>query len=172
MSDESPKERVDRELGELLQELRVALPGVQVLFGFLLTVPFATGFENADAFHRSLLLAAILTAGLAIAFLVAPAAQHRILFRAQHKKELLKRGNVFAIVGMGMLSISISACVLLVVDYLFRIRVASATAAVIAVAVAALWFVQPLVYRGRDQVDDIFSWNEDDERAPAESSRP
>jgi uncharacterized membrane protein YidH (DUF202 family) len=165
VTEETPKQRVDRELMELLNELRVALPGVQVLFGFLLTVPFATGFEDADAFHRSLLLTAILTAGLAIAFLVAPAAQHRILFRAQHKKELLKRGNVFAIVGMGMLSISISVCVLLVVDYLFRIRVASATAAVIAVVVAALWFVQPLVYRGREQLDDVFGWDEDAGRA-------
>jgi archaellum biogenesis protein FlaJ (TadC family) len=168
VTEETPKQRVDRELMELLNELRVALPGVQVLFGFLLTVPFATGFEDADAFHRSLLLTAILTAGLAIAFLVAPAAQHRILFRAQHKKELLKRGNVFAIVGMGMLSISISACVLLVVDYLFKIRVASATAAVIAVVVAALWFVQPLVYRGREQLDDVFGWNEDAGRATAD----
>ena len=168
MTEETPKQRVDRELMELLNELRVALPGVQVLFGFLLTVPFATGFEDADAFHRALLLTAILTAGLAIAFLVAPAAQHRILFRAQHKKELLKRGNVFAIVGMGMLSISISACVLLVVDYLFKIRVASATAAVIAVVVAALWFVQPLVYRGREQLDDVFGWNEDAGRATAD----
>jgi archaellum biogenesis protein FlaJ (TadC family) len=168
VTEETPKQRVDRELMELLNELRVALPGVQVLFGFLLTVPFATGFEDADAFHRALLLTAILTAGLAIAFLVAPAAQHRILFRAQHKKELLKRGNVFAIVGMGMLSISISACVLLVVDYLFKIRVASATAAVIAVVVAALWFVQPLVYRGREQLDDVFGWNEDAGRATAD----
>jgi membrane protein CcdC involved in cytochrome C biogenesis len=161
VTEESPKQRVDRELMELLNELRVALPGVQVLFGFLLTVPFATGFENADAFHRSLLLAAILTAGLAIAFLVAPAAQHRILFRARHKKALLKRANAFAIVGMGMLAISIAVCVLLVVDYLFRLRVASATAAVIAVVLAALWLVQPLLYRGRDQLDDVFGWDED-----------
>jgi uncharacterized membrane protein YidH (DUF202 family) len=156
VSEESPKQRVDRELMELLNELRVALPGVQVLFGFLLTVPFATGFQNADAFHRSLLLTAILTAGLAIAFLVAPAAQHRILFRAQHKKELLRRANTFAILGMGMLAISITVCVLLVVDYLFRMRVASVTAAVIAVVLAGLWLVQPLVYRGRERLDDIF----------------
>jgi hypothetical protein len=159
--EESPKQRVDRELMELLNELRVALPGVQVLFGFLLTVPFASGFGDADAFHRALLLTAILTAGLAIAFLVAPAAQHRILFRGQHKKELLKRANTFAIIGMGMLAISITVCVLLVVDYLFQMRVASATAAAIAVVLVGLWLVQPLVYRGRDQLDDVFGWDED-----------
>jgi archaellum biogenesis protein FlaJ (TadC family) len=167
VTEETPKQRVDRELMELLNELRVALPGVQVMFGFLLTVPFAAGFADADAFHRSLLLIAILTAGLAIAFLVAPAAQHRILFRAQHKKALLQRSNLFAIAGMGMLAISISVCVLLVVDYLFRIRVASATTAVIALVLAGLWLVQPLVYRGRDQLDDVFGWDEDDDRAPA-----
>jgi hypothetical protein len=172
VSDESPKQRMDRELMELLNELRVALPGVQVLFGFLLTVPFAAGFEKASALHRLLLLIALVTAGLAIGFLVSPAAQHRILFRARHKKDLLKRANAYAIVGMTMLAVSISVCVLLVVDYLFAMRAASAVTAVLALVLAGLWFVQPLVYRGRDQVDDIFSWNEDDARAPAESSRP
>jgi amino acid transporter len=158
---ESPKERVDRELGELLQELRVALPGVQVLFGFLLTVPFSNGFGHASAFHRFLLLVALVTAGLAIAFLVAPAAQHRILFRARHKKELLRRANVFAIAGMGMLAVAVSVCVLLVVDYLFAMHAAAVITAVLALVVAGLWFVQPLVLRGRDELDDVFGWDED-----------
>lgn len=168
MTEESPKQRMDRELMELLNELRVALPGVQVMFGFLLTVPFASGFADADRFHRLLLLTAILTAGLAIAFLVAPAAQHRILFRARHKKQLLKRSNLFAIVGMIMLAISISVCVLLVVDYLFQFRIGSLTSGALALVLAGLWLVQPLLYRGRDQLDDIFGWDEDSDRAPNE----
>lgn len=83
MGDESSKERLDREFIELLTELRVLLPGVQVLFAFLLTVPFNTGFLDASTFHRSLLLVALLTTALAIGLLAAPAAQHRILFRAR-----------------------------------------------------------------------------------------
>jgi hypothetical protein len=152
---------MDRELMELLNELRVALPGVQVLFGFLLTVPFAAGFEKASALHRLLLLIALVTAGLAIGFLVSPAAQHRILFRARSKQRLLWRANLYAITGMLMLAFSISVSVLLVVDYLFRLRVAAVCTAAVALLLAGTWLVQPLVHRGRHQLDDIFDWDED-----------
>jgi hypothetical protein len=157
VGDESGKERIDRELGELLQELRVALPGVQVLFGFLLTVPFSNGFAHANTFHRTLLLIALLTAALAIGFLVAPAAQHRILFRAQSKARLLRRSNIFAISGIVMLAVSISVCVVLVVDYLFRLRVATFCAGGIAAVLAFFWLVQPLYYRGKVELDELFS---------------
>ena len=89
MGEETPKERLDRDLLELLNELRILLPGAQVLFAFLLILPFNTGFSDASTFHRSLLLVALLAAAFAMALLVAPAAQHRILFRSKEKRRLL-----------------------------------------------------------------------------------
>lgn len=132
MAEETPKERVDRELIELLNELRVLLPGVQVLFAFLLTVPFNAGFANASTFHRTLLLVALLASALAVGLLVAPAAQHRILFRAQEKQRLLWRSNLFAISGVLLLAIAVVGSVLLVVDYLFLFLVASISAGLVA----------------------------------------
>jgi uncharacterized membrane protein YidH (DUF202 family) len=167
LSDESADERVNRELGELLQELRVALPGVQVLFGFLLTVPFSNGFGHANGFHRSLLLIALLTAALAICFLVAPAAQHRILFRAHSKSRLLKRSNMFAITGIVLLAASISVCVVLVVDYLFHVEIATVCAGLIAAVLGFFWLVQPLWYRARQDLDDIPERAHDEEPAAA-----
>jgi hypothetical protein len=167
VSDESSEERVNRELGELLQELRVALPGVQVLFGFLLTVPFSNGFAHATGVQRTMLLVALLTAALSICLLVAPAAQHRILFRAHSKSRLLKRSNMFAITGMVLLASSISVCVVLVVDFLFHLEVATVSAGVIAAVLAFFWLVQPLWYRGRQDLDDIPETEEDEEPAVA-----
>jgi hypothetical protein len=168
VSVESAKERVNRELGELLQELRVALPGVQVLFGFLLTVPFSNGFAHANGFHRTLLLIALLTAGLSICFLVTPAAQHRILFRAHSKSRLLKRSNMFAISGIVLLAASISVSVVLVVDFLFHARVATVCAGLLAAVLAFFWLIQPLWYRTREDLDDIPENAEDED--PAEHS--
>ena len=156
MPDESSKERIDRELSELLQELRVALPGVQVLFAFLLTVPFSAGFRDVTSFQRSLLLISLLAAALAIVFLVAPASQHRILFRAKEKKKLLKRGNVFAIAGIVLLGVAVSSAVLLVVDFLFQWPLAAAVVAVLVGALTVLWLGQPLWYRGRQELDELF----------------
>ena len=96
---ESDKERIDRELIELLNGLRVILPGVQVLFAFLLAVPFASRFAEADAFQRDVLLVTAVAAAVSTVLLIAPAAQHRVLFRAQAKEELLRRANRFALAG-------------------------------------------------------------------------
>lgn len=156
MGDESSKERLDREFIELLTELRVLLPGVQVLFAFLLTVPFNTGFLNASTFHRSLLLVALLTTALAIGLLAAPAAQHRILFRAPEKRRLLWRSNLFAISGVLLLAVAVVVSLLLVVDYLFQILVASICAGLVAAVLVSAWLVQPVIQRGRFQVDELF----------------
>jgi uncharacterized membrane protein YidH (DUF202 family) len=156
MGEETPKERVDRELIELLNELRILLPGVQVLFAFLLTVPFNTGFSNASTFHRSLLLVALLAAAFAVGLLVAPAAQHRILFRAHEKRRLLWRSNLFAISGMLLLAVAVVVSVLLVVDYLFHLLAASISAGLVAAVLLATWLVQPIVQRGRLQLDELF----------------
>jgi len=156
MGEETPKERVDRELIELLNELRILLPGVQVLFAFLLTVPFNTGFSNASTFHRSLLLVALLAAAFAVGLLVAPAAQHRILFRAQEKQRLLWRSNLFAISGMLLLAVAVVVSVLLVVDYLFHLLAASISAGLVAAVLLSTWLVQPIMQRGRLQLDELF----------------
>ena len=156
MGEETPKERVDRELIELLNELRILLPGVQVLFAFLLTVPFNTGFSNASTFHRSLLLVALLAAAFAVGLLVAPAAQHRILFRAHEKRRLLWRSNLFAISGMLLLAVAVVVSVLLVVDYLFHLLAASISAGLVAAVLLSTWLVQPIMQRGQLQLDELF----------------
>src|SRR3954452_470776 len=89
--DESRAERVDRELIELLNELRVALPGVQFLFAFLLIVPFQQSIDKVTAFQRGIYFVALAAAAVATALLIAPAAQHRVLFRQHDKEKLLKR---------------------------------------------------------------------------------
>ena len=148
--DESKKERVDRELIELLNEVRVAIPGVQVLFAFLLTVPFAQGFTKVTDFQRGAYFVSLMCAGLASAFLIAPAAQHRMLFRSQSKEALLRRSNRYTYVGIVILAVAISTAVLLIVDYLFgRTRGYVAAGALLALMVW-LWVVGPGLRRRRD----------------------
>jgi Family of unknown function (DUF6328) len=156
MGEESSKERLDREFIELLNELRILLPGVQVLFAFLLTVPFNAGFLNASTFHRLLLLVALLATALAIGLLVAPAAQHRILFRAQEKRRLLWRSNLFAISGVLLLAVAVVVSILLVVDYLFQFPLASISAGLVAALLMTTWLIQPIIQRGRLQLSELF----------------
>src|SRR5437763_10164360 len=97
---ETPKERADRELIELLNELRVVLPGVTVLFAFLLAVPFAKGWPKVTPFERDVFIVAVLATGVSIAFLTAPSSFHRLRFRQGHKDQLVRSGNVLAILGI------------------------------------------------------------------------
>src|SRR5438309_6046704 len=99
--EESQKERRDRELIELLNELRVALPGVQVLFAFLLIVPFSNGFPRMTSLQRDVYFVAFLCALVSAVLLIAPSIHHRLRFRAQYKEQLLLRANRLTIVGMG-----------------------------------------------------------------------
>src|SRR4051794_39260921 len=96
---ESEKERVDRELIELLNEIRVALPGVQVLFAFLFAAPFQQGWADVSDVQSRVFLASFFSAGLATAFLIAPTTYHRLTFRMGHKERLLRVGNVFTLLG-------------------------------------------------------------------------
>jgi hypothetical protein len=149
---ESPG-RLDRELIELLNELRVALPGVQVLFAFLLTVPFRQRFAETTEFQRDVYFAALMSAAVATAFLITPSAFHRIRFRQRDKAYLLRVANGFAIAGLAGLAVAIAAAVLLVSDFLFTgwgARVATARAAGL---LACLWCPGPtprrLAHAGR-----------------------
>lgn len=150
-SDESPKERVDRELGELLQGFRVATTGVQVLFAFLLTVPFSTGFAKVADSEHWLLYLALGAAALASACFIAPAAQHRVLFRtgANAKALLVRRSNAYGITGAAALLVAIASATLMVYRLLLTDSLAILLVALLVVFIVWAWFVQPLLTRLR-----------------------
>jgi hypothetical protein len=148
--EESKAERLDRELIELLNELRVLLPGVQVLFAFLLTAPFASGFERVTDFQRDLYAVCLLAALAATACLVAPTTYHRIRWRQRDKEVMLRTANVFALAGSAFLALSMTCSIFLVGDYLFSRWAAVLATAVTAVGFAALWYALPLWRRADD----------------------
>jgi uncharacterized membrane protein YidH (DUF202 family) len=152
--DESHAERVDRELMELLNELRVALPGVQFLFAFLLVVPFQQATDRATDLQRDVYLVTLVAAVVATALLIAPAAQHRALFRQHDKEALLRRSNRLAFSGLCVLAVAIVSAVLLVVDFLFPLPLALATAGLVAVLLGWLWIGSPLAQRARGGAGD------------------
>ena len=147
---ETAKERLDRELIELLNELRVALPGVQVLFAFLLAVPFAQRFADATALQRDAYMAALLCTLAGTVFLIAPTTFHRIRFRDRDKEQLLRISNRFAIVGTLFLALGMSASVFLVTDFLYTVRAAAILTGVVAGVFALVWFALPLWRKARD----------------------
>jgi hypothetical protein len=142
---------VDRELIELLNELRVAIPGIQFLFAFLLTVPFAQRFGQVGTFERASYFVTLVAAALASALLIAPAAQHRVLFRSRDKEELLRRANRYAYAGMLVLAIAIAAALLLIVGYLFGQMRGYLVSCVFLLLVLWWWFVQPMLQRRRPE---------------------
>jgi amino acid transporter len=152
--DETHKQRRDRELIELLNELRVALPGVQVLFAFLLTVPFSQGWAKLTSQQESVYFGTFIATALATALLLTPTAYHRLRFRQDDKERLLRLANVAAIAGLVFLLAAVAGCVFLIADLLFNPLAASIVAAVIAVGYATLWFAIPLSRRLREAVDE------------------
>ena len=147
---ESPKERVDRELIELLNELRVALPGAQVLLAFLLTLPFTNGWEKISATDRRVYFAAVILSALSIALLIAPSAHHRSRFRDNIKEHMLHVVNKLAIGGLVLLASAVGCVLWLITDVVYGADRAAWLAAGFGVFVAALWFVVPLLYRSGD----------------------
>ena len=146
-AEESKAERLDRELIELLNEIRVLLPGVQVLFAFLLTAPFASGFEKVTEFQRDLYAICLLAALAAIACLVAPTTYHRVQWRQHDKEALLRTSNRLALAGSILLAVSLSCSILLVGDYLFARWVAILATILSALGFAVLWYGLPLARR-------------------------
>ena len=142
---ETREERVNRELIELLNELRVALPGVQVLFAFLLAVPFSQRFGQVTDVQKYAYMAALLCTLTGSVFLMAPAAHHRIRFRDPNKESLLKLANVFAIVGTVFLALGMTAVVFLVTDLLFKNPVTAGVTGLTAGLFAIVWFALPLL---------------------------
>ena len=138
--EETEQEQLNRQLGELLQELRVAMPGVQILFGFLLAVPFNQRFEQTTAFQRDVYLVTLLCAGVAAAFFIAPTAYHRIMFRHRDKPQLIRTATRLAIVGLTFLALAMTGAMLLVTDFLFSPGLAAAVGAGALLVYAWLWF--------------------------------
>jgi hypothetical protein len=149
IDDESPAARAARNFIELLQGFRVAVTGVQVLFAFLLTVPFAPGFAKVAGTERWLYYVALVGAALASMFFIAPVAQHRILFRQGFKETLVKRSNLYGLIGTVALAVSMTAATSMVVDFLFSNALAIGTAAGAALLACWLWFIEPALDRRR-----------------------
>jgi hypothetical protein len=148
--DETEEERLDRNLGELLQELRVALPGVQVLFAFLLAVPFQKNFTKTSDFDKKAYFATLLLTALSAAMLIAPSAYHRLTFRYQQKGRLVFVANRLAIAGLGVLALAMTCAIMLVTNFLFGTVATTVVTTVVVLAMfVVLWAVLPLRRRVR-----------------------
>ena len=142
--------RLDRELIELLNELRVALPGVQVLFAFLLAVPFTQRFERLTSVQRDVFFAVFLSTAIATALLIAPSAYHRLRWRERDKEQMLRTSNRLAIAGTAFLAAAIVGVVYLVTDLLFGLTASLLATLAAGVMFAWFWYGLPLVRRLRD----------------------
>jgi amino acid transporter len=149
--EETPKERANRELIELLNELRVVLPGVTVLLAFLLAVPFANGWTRVTGFQRDVFVVAFLATAVSVALLTAPSAYHRLRFRAGDKELMVKIGNRLSIAGIAASAVSLEAVVVLVMDAVVSRGAAVAAAAALFVVVGGLWYGLPLRAALRDR---------------------
>jgi uncharacterized membrane protein len=146
-TDETVAERINRELDEMLQQIRVALPGVQVLFAFLLTVPFSNRFDSVNGAAETAFFIAFLATAMATAMLLAPVAYARIQFRQQDKERLLQLGTRTTVAGLVLLAIAIAASTFVVTQMLYSNVYAAVVAGLIAALLAGTWFVLPLLAR-------------------------
>lgn len=142
--DESEDARLDRNLGELLQELRVALPGVQVLFAFLLAVPFQQNFTKITLFEKKVYFATLLCTAISAALLIAPSSYHRLTFHLQQKHELIHLANRFTIAGLSFLALAMTGAIVLITDVLFGGITTVITGVAAAATFATLWYALPL----------------------------
>src|SRR5215212_5852399 len=147
---EDPQERTARELIELLQELRIVLPGVQVLFAFLLTVPFSQGFPKLDSLQRGVFFVTLLCTTAATVLLIAPSSHHRVLFRQGVREQRVQVGNLLTILGLVFLVPAMVGVLFVITDLLFGLASAMVVTAVVTLVFVLLWFVLPLRYRGND----------------------
>lgn len=136
IDNETQKHRWDRNFADLLQELRVAQTGVQILFAFLLTLPFSNGFGHISSFQKDVYVVALLAAAFAAAMIIAPVAFHRALFRQGRKPELVRYAHKMTTGGLVFTLVSMISCILLITDYLLNIVVAT-----ILTAATTVWFV-------------------------------
>jgi hypothetical protein len=145
---ETEEQRNDRNLGELVQELRVAGLGVQVLFGFLLSLPFSNHFGQLSDAQRDLYLTCVVLSAVATTLLVGPVAYHRLVFRRGMKEDLVQFANLLAILGLTAVGGAVLAAVLLVTWYVGGPVAGGLITAIIGVMIGGLWFAVPLIRRG------------------------
>ena len=145
--EESEGERLDRNLGELLQELRVALPGVQVLFAFLLAVPFQQNFKEITEFQKGVYFATLLLTAISAVLLISPSAYHRLTFRMQQKDHLVFLANRFAIAGLGALALAMTGAIVLITNVLFGATATIVTGAAALAVFVLFWYALPLKRR-------------------------
>lgn len=151
-TDEQPsQETLTRNWDELLQEIRVTQTGVQILTGFLLTVPFSPRFGDLTSFQKGLYLAVLFGSVLTTGLVVAPVAFHRMLFRRRRRELLVESGQRLAVAGLALLGLTVSGVVTLVVDVVVGARESFVAGGVVLVVLAFLWAVLP---RLADRVDD------------------
>jgi hypothetical protein len=150
---ETRAERVNRELMELLNELRVALPGVQFLFAFLLVVPFQQGGPKTTPFQHGVFYVALVSAAVATVLLIGPAAQHRVLFRQHDKEALLTRSSRSAFAGLMVLIVAITSALLFVLDFFIGHWQAWTTSGVIFAGLVWWWAIVPLWHRAHNEQD-------------------
>jgi hypothetical protein len=148
--DESRRERVNRELIELLNELRVALPGVQVLFAFLLAVPFSNGYKRITDFQKNVFFVTLMLTAASTACFIVPTATHRLNFRQRDKEWILLISNKFSIAGIALLALAMTSVVVLVADVLYSRTAALVTGSLALLVFGGLWFVVPLGRRAED----------------------
>jgi hypothetical protein len=140
---ETELERLDRNLAELLGELRVALPGVQVLFAFLLVVPFNQRFTEVTPFQEKVYVVTLLASATASALLIAPSVHHRLRFRRREKDFIVRAGNRLAIAGLTALGVAMVGVILLVTDFLFGATTSALATIGVALLFALVWYAIP-----------------------------
>ncbi len=151
MPEESKEDRRNRELIELLNELRVALPGVQVLFAFLLAVPFANGFPKLSRLDRDVFFVAFITTALSTVLLIAPSSYHRLRWRQGDKERMLVVSNSLTIAGLALLAVAITCVVFVITDFLFHHAWAAFFTALVALAFLVFWYGLPVAAAIRDR---------------------
>jgi hypothetical protein len=142
------REKQDRQMIELLNELRIALPGVQILFGFLLTAPFAQGFRRINATEKALFYGTLLCTALSTICLIAPSATHRLRFHKGDRQYIIETAHTYTIAGLTFLAIAIVLALVMITDVLYSGAAIFAFPAAIALLLVGVWFVRPLL-RGR-----------------------
>ena len=149
---EDQRERVNRELIELLNELRVALPGVQVLFAFLLAVPFSQGFASTTSFQKALFFGTLSATAISAVLLIAPSAWHRLHFRQTDKEHVLLASNSLSIAGLGFLAAAMVGAVMLIADFIYSPTLTIVSGVVAVALFGWFWAALPLRTRGERQV--------------------
>ena len=156
MSKETEKQRWQRNFADLLQELRVAQTGVQILFAFLLTLPFSNGFTRTTGFQKDVYIVALLSAAAATAMIISPVAFHRALFRQGRKPDLVRYAHRMATGGLALMLIAMVSSVLLITDYVLERPLAFLLSAVTGLWFLTFWVILPFSRRswGDDDIDD------------------